>query len=100
MGERLKADLGVIGQAATQIRRIGTEFEQATTLASGYAPALGSGQLASTLDAFANGWSIHRQRLIDDMHKEADLAGTAVKAYHGTDAQLAAALRKAGKDGA
>ena len=39
-------------------------------------------------------WAIHRQRLIDDLSKEAQLAQGAVDAYRGTDAALTAALDK------
>jgi len=94
MGERLRADLARIGEVAAQITRIGAEFSQATTLAEGYASALGSAQLTGVLNTFADGWSIHRQRLIDDLSQEAALAETAVRSYRDTDEQLAAALGK------
>jgi hypothetical protein len=71
-----------------------TGFGQATTLAEGYASALGSAQLAGVLSTYADGWSIHRQRLIDDLSQEASLAETAVRSYCGTDEQLATALGK------
>ena len=73
---------------------IAREFGQATTLAEGYEPALGSPELAGTLHAFATDWSIHRARLLADLERESSLADTAVKSYHGTDEELAAALRK------
>jgi hypothetical protein len=92
MSERLLADLTRIGEVAVQITRLGSEFSQATTLAQGYAPDLGSPQLAGVLNTFATGWAIHRQRLIDDLSQQAELAQTAVRSYHGTDEQLAAAL--------
>jgi hypothetical protein len=94
MGEHLRADLTRIGEVAAQITQLGAEFSQATTLAEGYAPELGSGQLAGVLSVFASGWAIHRQRLIDDLSQQADLAETAVRSYRGTDEQLAAALGK------
>ena len=94
MGERLRADLARIGEVAAQITRIGAELSQATTLAEGYAPALGSVRLAGVLNTFADSWSIHRQRLIDDLSQEAALAETAVRSYRDTDEQLAAALGK------
>lgn len=94
MGGHLKADLARIAQVSRQIEQIAREFGQATTLAEGYEPALGSPELAGTLHAFATGWSIHRARLLADLEQESSLAGTAVKSYHGTDEELAAALRK------
>jgi hypothetical protein len=94
MGDRLRADLTRIGEVAAQITQIGTDFSQATTLAEGYASALGSAQLARVLSTFADSWSIHRQRLIDDLSQQAGLAETAVRSYRGTDEQLAAALGK------
>jgi hypothetical protein len=94
MSERLKADLKHIGIVSKQIKQLAGEFQNATELADGYAAALGSAQLASALNSFASNWSIHRQQLIDDLSKEADLADTAVAAYHGTDEQLARVLTR------
>lgn len=94
VGEWVRADLNMIGQVAGQISAIGGEFERATSLVDSYADALGSAQLAAALDSFAGNWAIHRQRLIDDLSKEAQLAQGAVAAYQGTDAQLTAALEK------
>lgn len=92
MGGRLKADLKQIGMVSRQIKQLTGEFEDATKLADGYTAALGSAQLASALSSFASNWSIHRERLIDDLSKEAGLADTAVAAYRDTDEQLAKAL--------
>lgn len=94
MGDRLRADLARIGNVASQITQIGAEFSQATTLAEGYESALGSAPLAGVLGTFASGWSIHRQRLIDDLSQEAALAETAAQSYRATDEQLAAALAR------
>ena len=94
VGEWIRADLNRIGQVAGQIAAIGGEFEQATSLVNSYADVMGSAQVTAALDSFAGNWAIHRQRLIDDLSKEAQLAQGAVNAYHGTDAQLTAALDK------
>ena len=94
VGEWVRADLNMIGQVAGQITAIGGEFERATSLVDSYADALGSAQLAAALDSFAGNWAIHRQRLVDDLSKEARLAQGAVDAYRGTDAALTAALDK------
>jgi hypothetical protein len=95
MGERLKADLTRIGQVSRQVQQIAGEFDASTRIVQGYAGCIGSAQLSGTLNSFATDWSIHRQRLLDDLKKESSLADTAVKSYQGTDADLAAALRKA-----
>jgi hypothetical protein len=94
VGSHLRADLTRIGQVARQVDRIASEFGQATTLAQGYEPALGNAELAGALNSFATDWSIHRARLLADLEQESRLADTAVKSYHGTDDELAAALRK------
>ena len=94
MGGHLQADLARIAQVSRQVEQIAREFGQATTLAEGYESALGSPELAATLHGFATDWSIHRARLLADLEKESSLADTAVKSYHGTDEELAAALRK------
>ena len=94
MGEWIRADLNRIGQVAGQIAAIGGEFERATSLVNSYADVMGSVQVTAALDSFAGNWAIHRQRLIDELSKEAQLAQGAVAAYQGTDAQLTAALEK------
>jgi hypothetical protein len=94
VGEWIRADLNRIGQVAGQIAAIGGEFERATSLVNSYADVTGSAQVTAALDSFAGNWAIHRQRLVDDLSKEAQLAQGAVDAYHGTDAQLTAALDK------
>jgi hypothetical protein len=94
VGGRLKADLTRIAQVSRQIEQLAHEFGQATTLAEGYEPALGDAGLAGTLHSFATDWAIHRARLLSDLKQESTLASTAVNAYHGTDDELAAALRK------
>jgi hypothetical protein len=90
----LKADLTRIAQVSRQVERLAHEFGQATALAQGYEPALGDAGLAGTLHSFATGWAVHRARLLDDLEQESTLAATAVKSYHGTDDELAAALRR------
>jgi hypothetical protein len=94
MGEWIRADLSRIGQVAGQISALGAEFERATSLVDGYADALGSAQVAAALASFAGNWAIHRGRLVADLTQEANLARSAVAAYHGTDDQLAAALAR------
>jgi hypothetical protein len=94
VGGHLRADLTRIGQVARQVERIAGELRQATTLAQGYEPALGSAEVAGALHSFVTDWSIHRARLLDDLEQESSLAVTAVKSYHGTDDELAAALRQ------
>lgn len=94
MGGHLRADLTRIGQVARQVERIADEFRQATTLAEGYEPTLGSAEVASALHSFATDWAIHRARLLGDLEQESKLANTAVRSYHGTDDELAAALRR------
>ncbi len=94
MGGHLRADLTRIGQVARQVERIADELRQATALAEGYEPALGSAEVAGALHSFATDWTIHRARLLADLEQESKLADTAVKSYHGTDEELAAALRQ------
>ena len=99
MGDHLRADLTRIGRVARQVERIADEFRQATTLAQGYEPALGSAEVAGALHSFASDWSIHRARLLDDLEQESKLADTAVSSYQGTDDELAAALRQQEQQG-
>jgi hypothetical protein len=93
-GDRLKADLTRIGEVSARLSRLTTEFSAATQLASGYSAELGSAQLASAFDSFANGWAKHRQQLITDLRDLAAHADQAVQEYERTDHGLASSLRK------
>ena len=93
MGGHLKADLARIAQVSRQVEQIAREFSQATALAEGYEPALEARSWRARCTVPTD-WSIHRARLLADLEKESSLANTAVKSYHGTDEELAAALRK------
>jgi hypothetical protein len=93
-GDHLKADLSRIGEVSARISRLTAEFSAATQLASGYSAELGSAQLASAFDSFANGWARHRQQLISDLRDVAAKADLAVQEYERTDHGLAGSLRK------
>lgn len=95
--DRIKADLRRIGQVSQRVAVIAAEFDATTQLVSGYAQYLGSAELSSALDSFANGWAKHRASLVADLKDTAGKADLAVREYHGTDDKLAATLRKATK---
>jgi hypothetical protein len=94
LGERLKADLGQISLASRQLSGLAAEFGRATALSDLPETVVGDAGLSGTLAAFAGNWSIHRQRLIDDLTKLSENTAEAVKAYNGTDESLASALAK------
>jgi hypothetical protein len=58
-GDHLKADLSRIGEVSAHIRGITADFSAATEMASGYSAEMGSAQLASAFDSFANDWGFH-----------------------------------------
>jgi hypothetical protein len=93
-GDGIKADLQRIGGVSQRVAGIAAEFEATTQMASGYAQYLGSAELTSALDSFANGWAKHRAALIADLKDTAAKADLAVQEYRGTDDKLAAALPK------
>jgi hypothetical protein len=93
MGARLRADLGRIREVSARLGGIEREFSQSTRLSA--LPDVGSVELSGALDAFASGWSQHRQELIADLRQVATLSDAAATAYEGTDARLAAALTRA-----
>lgn len=87
--ERLRADLSRISEVSARVRSVSDQFAAATELASGYPAALGSADLASAVNAFANGWARHRAALIADLKDVAGKAALAVTEYETTDTTLA-----------
>ena len=98
--ERLRADLSRISEVSARVRFISDQFTSATELASTYSAALGSADLASAVDAFANGWAKHRAALITDLKDVASKSALAVSEYEKTDNTLARDARPAPGPGA
>jgi hypothetical protein len=92
MGDKLKADIGRIREAAAALQRIHADFDQASTVVDGYRGVIGSGLLANRLDDFADNWKGHRKRLQEDLKQMAEMSKTAADTYNGVDAELAKAL--------
>jgi len=92
---RLMADLGRLWQVSGRLRRAEREFADVAAVTGGDGAFLGSGELASALQACLTGWSAERSVLVSRLSDVARLSALAASSYEESDAQLAAVLDKA-----
>jgi hypothetical protein len=92
---RLMADLGRLWQVSGRLRWAEREFADAAAVTGADAAFLGSGELASAVQACVTGWGGERSALISRLSNVARLSALAASSYDKTDAQLAAVLDKA-----
>jgi hypothetical protein len=91
---RLMADLGRIWQVSGRLSQVEREFADASACTGGGA-VLGSGELASAVQACVTGWGQQRAALIARLSHVGRLSALAASSYEKTDAQLAAVLDQA-----
>jgi hypothetical protein len=97
MGDRLKADIGRIRDAADAVAGINDAFSSTESLVSSYGDEVGNETLADKLHEFATNWKVHRERLSEDLQKFSDWARQAADGYEQTDDDLAAVLTEGAK---
>ncbi|MEU6278726.1 hypothetical protein [Streptomyces sp. NPDC047028] len=87
-------------EISRSVAKLKSNFEHAKDIVDSYDTEMGSGDVASALDEFADDWKKKRKQLCDGLEFLGKTAGTAAKAYDGLDQHLADALLKAQpKDG-
>lgn len=91
----LRADTQRLRDCANQLSRVQAEFSRHANPADGYdVNELGSSKLTDVFSDFGDNWSIHRQKLIDQIHTLGTITESAAEAYEAVDKDLADALRK------
>ncbi|MFJ1972978.1 hypothetical protein ACIO93_30410 [Streptomyces sp. NPDC087903] len=99
MGDRTRADLGVIRDCSDSLFRIHREFKEHGNPADGYHDDLGSDKLRDVFDEFSDTWKKTRKKLMEDIENLAKYTKTAADTYDEVDHKLAEALRDAKKNG-
>ncbi|MBV9025502.1 MAG: hypothetical protein JO362_17310 [Streptomycetaceae bacterium] len=96
----LKADIQRIREFSDGLVVIYDDFINRANPADGYSTEdLGSSDLASAFEEFADNWKIHRRELADKIAALGKITEDAANTYQSIDADLAAALRTNDPDG-
>lgn len=94
----LKADAAVIRECSSWLQTVYDEFTSRPNPADGYSSAeLGHPKIMGAFHEFADNWKLHRQGLAEKIRTLGVITQDAANTYDGIDADLAAALRAAGK---
>ncbi|MDQ0488005.1 hypothetical protein OG986_18980 [Streptomyces cellulosae] len=89
------ADIGRIKQSSKSLADIHRQFTRNANPADGLGVAvLGDQGLVDVFDDFGDNWTIHRERLSDELKKLSTLLSTVAKTYEDVDHALAEALRR------
>ncbi|WP_280878624.1 hypothetical protein [Streptomyces pseudovenezuelae] len=86
-------------EISRSVGKLKANFEHARDLVDSYDAEMGSGDVASALDDFADDWKKKRKQLCDGLEFLGRTAGAAAKAYDGLDQHLAGALLNAQSGG-
>ena len=90
----LKADIQRIRECSDELGVVYDDFTNRANPADGYTiEDLGSPDLASAFEEFADNWKIHRRELADKIATLGKITEDAANTYQSIDADLAAALR-------
>ena len=94
----LKADTKVIRECSARLQRVYDEFTNRPNPADGYSSAeLGHPKIVGAFGEFADNWKLHRQGLAEKIRALGIITEAAANTYDSIDADLAAALRRAGE---
>ena len=94
-GGRLSVDLDALGQVATQLDGLKSEFEQSTRLAD-VDDTVGSDAVRDALHEFGNNWKWHKLKLVEKIDSVKTMASESKLTYEKADLDLASALRGSG----
>ncbi|HYZ57282.1 MAG TPA: hypothetical protein VE733_27780 [Streptosporangiaceae bacterium] len=88
----LKVDYQLLDSAERTLSSLTSEFRNIKAQEGSYAGAMGSGDIASAMDAFAGNWDSHREKLVGSMQALGTMISASRKQFTSTDSKLAASL--------
>lgn len=104
MGTELRVDLTSLGEAATALGRIATEFDDADTNSQACTASIGNKNethnLRHEVESFANSWKTRRAEIKEDVAYLAEVAQAVAQALTDQDNDLATNLTSGGSKGA
>ncbi|MGP3951635.1 hypothetical protein [Streptomyces sp. 7N604] len=98
MGDKLRANTGLIEECSRSLKIIHREFKNHSNPADDYGDALGNAELRDVFDEFSDTWKKTRKKLMDEIKTLAEATATAAEKYDEVDRELEKALRDAAKE--
>ena len=95
MADHVKVSSAELKEISRSVGKLKSQFEHAKDLVDSYGTEIGSSDVTSALDDFADDWKKKRKQLCEGLEFLGKTAGAAAKAYDGLDQHLAQALLKA-----
>ncbi|PTM88942.1 hypothetical protein C7821_113100 [Streptomyces sp. VMFN-G11Ma] len=95
VAKHVKVSTTELKEISRSVGKLKSQFEHSRDLVDSYDAEMGSDDVASALDDFADDWKKKRKQLCDGLEFLGKTAGAAAKAYDGLDQHLADALLKA-----
>lgn len=96
MGGIYKYDVDDLGETASGLRTLQSDFEHASSMRSQAAGAMGYSDLRGAIEEFVDNWKHNRDRQLEAIGAAAEALGTIVDNYVEGDTSAAAELRNGG----
>lgn len=96
MGGIYKYDVDELGQTASGLRTLQSDFENASSMRSQASGAMGYGDLRGAIEEFVDNWKHNRDRQLEAIGSAAEALGGIVDNYVEGDTSAAAELRSGG----
>jgi uncharacterized protein YukE len=90
----LKVDYQLLDSTERTLSSLTSEFQNIKAQEGSYDGAMGSGDIASAMDAFAGNWDSHRAKLVGSMQALGKMISESRKQFTHTDTKLASDLTK------
>ncbi|UXN26239.1 hypothetical protein N8D74_04980 [Curtobacterium flaccumfaciens] len=89
MGGSIKLDLDLIGNLASDLSRLHSDFDHVAATADDYETGVGSSTITSAIAEFGSNWDIRRGRLMESIKAVAEMAESAHEGFTQTEMDLA-----------
>ncbi|ROP72302.1 hypothetical protein [Curtobacterium sp. PhB115] len=89
MGGTIKLDLDLIGDLASDLSRLHSDFDHVAASAADYKSGIGSSTVSDAIDEFGSNWDIRRGRLQESIKAVAEMAESAHEGFTQTEMDLA-----------
>lgn len=85
----LKVDYEQLTASRDALERLTTEYSHATDLAHASEGIWGHSAVKDAINDFAGNWKIHREKLLDHLHKVSEMTEKSLEAFEDADSQIA-----------
>lgn len=94
----LKVDYQLLGNIERSLTSLHSEFQNIKAQTGAYDGAMGSGDVASSMDGFSGNWDDHRKDLINSIQSLGKMVSETMKEFKKTDNKLKKSLTQGCKE--